>query len=441
MATTRHGGSMAALLLVALAPAAYAQTQPATDPAAASAATPAPPPTLQRVRAVERDLVAVIERVSQAFVVIGGGSGVIVSPEGDVLTNDHVAGSRDVGQMWTVMRPGGKIEQAKVIGKDPRGDIALLRLQGEGPYPHVEMADSDALRAGDAAIALGNPFGFSKDGTPHVTLGVISAVHRYQGGYSDAIQTDTAINPGNSGGPLLDLQGRLVGINGRIAVRFGTRANTGVGYAIPTNQIRLFIPYFREKGVVYHGTVAGLVLRDTPRGGDGALIERVSPTSPAHEGGLRAGDVIVETDGRSVHNPQRFAGIVGTFPAGEKVTVVARRGDDTVRVEVPLDARSSEEGGGTVGRGAFLGVRMSSHEAGGVEVEEVVKDSPAAQAGLTTGDVIRGVAFGRSRHDTPDVNALVGILARLEPGTKISLTVARGEDTAEVEVTLGRRGQ
>lgn len=425
MVATRHAGRFAALLLLTLAPVASAQGDPA----------------LERARAVERDLVALIERVSQAFVVIGGGSGVIVSPEGDILTNDHVAGSRDVGQMWTVMRPGGRLEQAKMIGKDPRGDIALLRLQGPGPYPYVEMADSDAIVAGDTVVALGNPFGFSKDGTPHVTVGVISAVHRFQGGYSDAIQTDTAINPGNSGGPLLDLQGRLIGINGRIAVRFGTRANTGVGYAIPTNQIRLFIPHFREKGVVHHGTVAGLVLRDTPRGGDGALVERVSPASAAHERGLRSGDVIVEADGRAVHNPQRFAGIVGTFPAGETVTVVARRGDDTVKVELPLDARSSEEGGGVVGRGAFLGVRMSTHEGGGVEVEEVVKSSPAEEAGVATGDVIRAVAHARSRVETPDVNALVSVLARLEPGTKITLTVARGETTAEVEVTLGRRPQ
>ncbi len=425
MVATRRAARSAVLLLLALAPAASAQADPALD----------------RARAVERDLVALIDRVSQAFVVIGGGSGVIVSPEGDVLTNDHVAGSRDVGQMWTVMRPGGKLEQAKMIGKDPRGDIALLRLQGPGPYPYVEMADSDGVVAGDTVIALGNPFGFSKDGSPHATVGVISAVHRFQGGYSDAIQTDTAINPGNSGGPLLDLQGRLIGINGRIAVRFGTRANTGVGYAIPTNQIRLFLPHFREKGVVHHGTVSGLVLRDTPTGGEGALVERVAPTSAAHERGLRPGDVIVEADGRAVHNPQRFAGIVGTFPAGESVTVVARRGDDTVRVELPLDARSSEEGGGVVGRGAFLGVRMSTHEGGGVEVEEVVKDSPAETAGMTTGDVIRAIAFGRTRHDTADVNALVSILARLEPGTKITLTVARGDATTEVEVTLGRRGR
>jgi S1-C subfamily serine protease len=395
---------------------------------------------LERARAVERDLVGLIERVSQAFVVIGGGSGVIVSPDGEILTNHHVAGSREVGQIWTVMRPGGVIERAKMIGMDPRGDIALLKLEGKGPYPYVEMADSDAVRAGDAAIALGNPFGFSKDGSPHVTLGVISAVHRFQGGYSDAIQTDTAINPGNSGGPLLDLSGRLVGINGRIAVRFGTRANTGVGYAIPTNQIREFLPEFRAKGVVNHGTVSGLVLRDTPRGGDGALVERVVPGSAAHAKGLRAGDVIVEADGRPVHNPQRFSGIIGTFPAGANVGIVARRGDDTVRVDVALEARGAEDQGGAVaGRGAFIGLRMSTRDGGGVEVEEVVNGSPAEKAGLMAGDLISRVAFAGAQHATPDVGTFVNILAQLEPGTAIKLTVTRGENSMELEVTLGRR--
>ncbi|MCW8138873.1 MAG: PDZ domain-containing protein, partial [Planctomycetota bacterium] len=326
-----------------------------------------------------------------------------------------------------------------MIGKDPRGDIALLRLEGKGPYPFVPLADSDRVQAGDAVIALGNPFGFSKDGTPHVTLGVVSAVHRFQGGYSDAIQTDTAINPGNSGGPLLDLEGRVIGINGRIAVRFGTRANTGVGYAIPANQIREFIPHFRAKGVVHHGIVPGLVLRDTPRGGDGALVERVTAGSAAAEKGLKAGDVIVEAGGRPVNNPQRFQGIVGTYPAGEKVSIVARRGDDTIKVEVALEARSSEEGGAVAGRGAYLGVRMSTHQGGGVEVEEVVKDSPAEQAGVTTGDVIKRVVAGRAAHDVTDVNMLVNVLARLEPGTDIKLTIARGDGTVEVDIKLGRR--
>jgi S1-C subfamily serine protease len=399
---------------------------------------------LARARAVEHDLMALIERVSRAYVIIGGGSGVIVSPDGEIITNHHVAGSRKVGQEWTIMRPGGVIERAKVVGLDERGDIALLKLEGPGPYPYVEMADSDRVQAGDAVLALGNPFGFSKDGTPHVTFGVVSAVHRFQGGYSDAIQTDTAINPGNSGGPLLDLEGRLIGINGRIAVRFGTRANTGVGYAIPTNQIRTFIPEFREKGNVNHGTIPGLVIRDTPAGGDGALVERVSPGSEAAARGLRPGDVIVEAAGRAVNTPERFAGIMGTLPAGATLSIVARRGAETVKVDLTLAERPGNDEtpapSAPASKGAYLGVRMSTQDGGGVKVEEVVPGSPAAQAGVQKDDVILAIGVGRVRRPMRDVNAFVQVLNGLDPGTKIRLTLRRGTDgPRDVEVTLGRK--
>jgi serine protease Do len=420
--------SSIALALCLLAPAARAQDDPA----------------LARARAVERDLVDLIARVSGSFVAINsatsGGSGVIISADGEILTNHHVAGSRPIGKTWMITLPGGRVQRARVVGLDPRGDIALLKLEGPGPYPFVELGDSDAVQAGDEVIALGNPFGFSKDGTPHVTVGVVSAVHRFQGGYSDAIQTDTEINPGNSGGPLLDMQGRLIGINGRIAVRFGTRANTGVGYAIPTNQIRAFLPRFRAEGLVPHGQVPGLSLRESTAGGDGAIVERVAQGSEAWTKGLRAGDVVVEAGGRAVHNPLRFNGIIGTYPAGDRVTIVARRGQETVRVDLALVARASEEGGGGVaGKGAFLGVRMSTSATGGVEVEEVVGGSPAATAGITTGDVIKAIAVGGPAQQVADVAALVAVLSRLEPGTAIKLTIARGEEQREVDVTLGRR--
>ena len=388
-------------------------------------------------RAVERDLVDAIARASSAFVLIGGGSGIIVSPEGDILTNHHVAGSKDVGQRWVVRRPGGVIARAKIIGMDPRGDIALLRLEGTGPFPYVEMADSDQVQTGDAVFALGNPFGFSKDGSPHATVGVVSGTHRFKGGYSDAIQTDAAINPGNSGGPLLDMQGRLIGINGQISVRFGVKANTGVGYAIPSNQIRLFLPQFREKGIVHHGAVVGVTLRDTPAGGEGALVERVGQTTLACQRGLRVGDLIVEAGGRPVNSPARFLGIVGTYPAGASVSLVVRRGGETLKLDVSLDARVSDDGGVVASKGAFLGVRMSTHATGGAEVEMVVNGSPAERAGVTAGDVIKVIRAGEVRHEITDVRALVQLLGGLEPGTAIKLTLARGEQALEVDVTLG----
>jgi hypothetical protein len=123
-----------------------------------------------RADAVEAEFVRLVDRVAKAFVVIGGGSGIIVTPDGWVLTNHHVAGSRKIGEDWQVILPGQVFDTATMVGTDERGDISLLKLKGEGPYPYVEMADSDLVEVGEAVLALGNPFGFSKDGTPHVSL-------------------------------------------------------------------------------------------------------------------------------------------------------------------------------------------------------------------------------------------------------------------------------
>lgn len=407
--------------------------------AAALLAAPASAQSLQddiaTARAQEAARIAVIDKVSKTFVAIGGGSGVIISSDGLILTNHHVAGSRPVGSTWIVTRPGGVFERAKILGTDPRGDITLLKMENNGPYPFVEMGDSDAIEVGQAVIALGNPFGFSKDGTPNVTVGLISATHRFQGGYSDAIQTDTAINPGNSGGPLIDFQGRLLGINGRIAVRFGTRANTGIGYAIPTNQIKAFLPQLKE-GQVGHGVVRGLSMEDTPAGGKGARVSRVRSGSGAAAAGFKTGDVIIHAGGRPVHNPRRFEGIVGTYPAGDTIEVVVQRGGRDVTLEATLEARDRSAAAAAKGRkGGYLGVRLSSPEKGGAEVEEVVAGSPAAQAGLQTGDVIRQY----DGTNVKNVPHLIQLLTKTRIGQTVKLRVLRNGTLETVRVKLGNK--
>lgn len=377
--------------------------------------------------------IAVIDKVSKTFVAIGGGSGVIISSDGLILTNHHVAGSRPVGSTWIVTRPGGIFERAKILGTDPRGDITLLKMEKPGPYAFVELGDSDAIEVGQAVIALGNPFGFSKDGTPNVTVGLISATHRFQGGYSDAIQTDTAINPGNSGGPLIDFKGRLLGINGRIAVRFGTRANTGIGYAIPTNQIKAFLPQLKE-GQVGHGVVRGLSMEDTRAGGTGAKVSRVRSGSTAASAGFETGDIIVHAGGRPVHNPRRFEGIVGTYPAGDTIKVVVKRGRKRVTLEATLEARDRSAAVNNKSRkGGYLGVRLSSPEEGGAEVEEVVAGSPAARAGLQTGDVIR--QFDGTK--VKNVPHLISLLTKSRIGQTIKFRVLRNGTLETVRVKLG----
>ncbi len=393
----------------------------------ASQASATPNDALARAKAEEQTRIKLIDKVSKAFVAIGGGSGIIVSPDGEILTNDHVAGTRDVGATWVVIQPGGVFKKATLIAKDPRGDIALLKMIDKGPYPYVELGDSDALKSGQPVIALGNPFGFSKNGTPHVSQGVVSVVHRNQGGYSDAIQTDTAINPGNSGGPLITFDGKLVGINGRIAVRFGTRANTGVGYAIPTNQIRAFLPDLRAGGTVSHGRIQGLRLTDFD--GDGAKVRGVSPGSAADLAGLESGDVIVEADGRPVFSPHRFNGIVGTLPAGSSLRIKAKRDGRLFDAAMDLASRDRK----IITKGAFLGVVMSPGDV--VELEEVVPSSPAQRAGLQTGDVLRLIDGQRIRSS----RTVISVVGKKKPGESITLSVLRGETNLEFEVELAKR--
>lgn len=394
---------------------------------------------LAEAKAQEKKLITLVDRVSKAFVAIGGGSGIIVSKDGEILTNHHVAGSRGIGQDWTVIRPGGVFAQAKMIASDPRGDISLLKMVNPGPYPFVPLGDSDALKLGQRVLALGNPFGFSKDGSPHVTVGLISALHRYQGGYSDAIQTDTAINPGNSGGPLITMSGQLIGINGRIAVRFGTRNNTGVGYAIPSNQIKSFMPVFRQGGLVSHGVIRGLTVAGTDKGGVGARVSSVRQSSIAFAAGLRRGDLIIEAGKRKVHNARRFHGIVGTYPAGAEVSFKIKRDGILQEVSLKLDARDTQYARRSkttkAGGGGYLGVHLSSVEGGGVEVEVVVANSPAQTAGLQSGDVIKkinGVAV-------KDVSALVEQLGKYGPNQKVTLTIKRNGSEQQVDVTLSKR--
>jgi serine protease Do len=196
--------------------------------------------------AVDSDepLVKLIATTSKAFVFIGDGSGVVISADGYILTNYHVAGSKD---RWTVRL--GDEEQTRVcdvIGRDEARDLCLLKIRGIENAPFIKLGNSETLETGQRVLALGDPFKLGeKSGGPAASVGVISALHRSQGKYTDAIQTDCAINPGNSGGPLLNLSGELIGINGQIISRYG-KNNTGVAFAIPSDQIKRALPELKS---------------------------------------------------------------------------------------------------------------------------------------------------------------------------------------------------
>ena len=272
---------------------------------------------------------------------LGSGSGVIIDAEGYALTNYHVAGEAD---RVNVGLSDGKVYPAKVTGRDPTGDIALIKIEG-GPFTAAEMGDSDKLSLGDWVLAMGNPFGLATDFVPTVTQGIVSGTHRYLPGtgtgdliYTDCIQVDAPINPGNSGGPLFDSSGRLIGINGRVSVRPERgKVNTGVGFAIPINQIKEFLGDLRQGRRVHHA-ILGVELLD-PSPPAGATIRVVLSASAAERAGLLAGDVIRRFQGREVLTDKELINRIGVLPAGKQVRITVERSGRQYDMDVMLGER------------------------------------------------------------------------------------------------------
>jgi len=235
--------------------------------AAGAAASPPADEALALVRKLEKERLELAGRLAPTVAAVfrgrGGGSGVVITPDGLVLSNYHVTG---LDNRMHIGLNDQRIHPAVVLGVDPSGDLSLLRLTEKRTWRCAPLGDSDALRQGDWVYAMGNPFLLATDFTPTITLGVVSGINRYQPGsirgqllYPDCIQTDASINPGNSGGPLFNLAGEVVGINGRVSLRDRGRVNIGVGYAISSNQIKLCLPELRAGLIVEHGTLNATV--------------------------------------------------------------------------------------------------------------------------------------------------------------------------------------
>ena len=272
------------------------------------------------------------------------GSGFLIDGEGSIVTNDHVvAGSRNV----TVRFGDGDAVPARLRGRDPSSDLALLLVDPAdipGGIEPVELATSKGLRPGDAAIAIGSPFGLA--GT--VTTGIISALDREipaPNGFtiSGVLQTDAAINPGNSGGPLLDARGRAIGVNSQIATG-GSSQSSGVGFAVPIDTVRDALPALEQGGVVERAWL-GVSTSDDPSG-EGAVIRGAVAGGPADEAGLRPGDVIVGIAGDEVRDPGDVGAQVNARDPGEEVQVRVRRGDEEREIVVRLGERPQQSPGG-----------------------------------------------------------------------------------------------
>jgi S1-C subfamily serine protease len=241
--------------------------------------------------------------------------------------------------------------RAELVGEDASSDLALLKVDpDDADLTPIPLGDSSQVEVGDAAVAIGNPFGLERT----VTTGIVSALQRSIGspnGFSidQVIQTDAAINPGNSGGPLLDAQGRVIGINSQIATN-GSRSNSGVGFAVPVNEAKRVIPQLKDDGEVeraYLGVRTGPVSDEAARrarrsSDDGALVGEVTPGGPAAEARMRAGDVIVRVDGEAVTDPSDVVRIIAGKRPGDSVEIEFVRGSERESVEVELETRPEQ---------------------------------------------------------------------------------------------------
>jgi serine protease Do len=338
------------------------------------------------------------------------GSGVIISPEGYVLTNNHVVEhATDV----TVTLNDKREMKARVVGTDPRTDIAVLKLEGSG-FPTLTLADSSKVQVGDVVLAVGDPFGVGQT----VTGGIVSATGRGGLGIEeveDFIQTDAPINPGNSGGALVDTQGHLIGINTAI-LSGNSGGNQGIGFAVPVNMARHDMDQIIEHGKVERGYLGILPQDVTPTMAKafntnevtGALVGDVTPGSPAARGGLEKGDIILSVDGKAVADANQLRLAIGQMNPNQTVNLKVLRNGRTEAVSVRLGEFPNQEARATTGQkdqqnSGLDGVTVEnltpeaaqqlklSAQTKGVVVNEVNPGSRAAEAGLQSGDVIQEV--------------------------------------------------
>ena len=376
----------------------------------------------------------------------GLGSGVIVSPDGYILTANHVVSGAEeimIG-LGTELRK----YKAKKIGTDPGTDVALLKID-EKNLPGITFADSDKARAGDIVLAVGNPFGLRQT----VTMGIISAVGRGGVGivdYENFIQTDAAINMGNSGGALVDIKGELLGINTAIFSRSG--GNQGVGFAIPANLARDVMQSLREKGRVVRGYIGASVQTLTPELAEamklkgqptGALVGEVAPKTPSEKSGMKTGDVITAVNGKKISDARELRLLIGSMAPGSKAQIQVNREGQTKIFDVQLaempagvtaeggPEASPEESAQPEKTTVFGGVAVADitedirtalnlpKEVLGAVIAEVDADSPAGKAGLREGDVLQEV----NKQPVKNAKDLVGVSKKLKPNEKILIRV------------------
>jgi len=381
-------------------------------------------------------------------VITGQGSGFFISADGFAVTNNHVVEKAESVQVTT---DDGKIHKAKVIGTDPRTDLALIKVE-DGPFPYVKLSDK-APRIGDWVLAVGNPFGLG--GT--VTAGIVSARGRDIGAsaYDDFIQIDAPVNKGNSGGPTFDTDGNVIGVNTAIFSPSG--GSVGIAFAIPADTVNSVVAQLKEHGSVTRGWIGVQIQPVTPdiadslglKKAEGALVAEPQANSPAQKAGIEAGDVITSVDGKEVKDARDLAKKIGAMApkSSVKLTVLHKGAEKTLTLtlgELPntKEARAAagdNDGSADVGKlGLTLAPasRVAGAGAEGVVVTGVDSGGIAADHGFSTGDVIMEVA-GKSVSTPADVRDVVAS-ARTEGKHSVLVRVKKGDNTRFVALPLGR---
>jgi serine protease Do len=365
-------------------------------------------------------------RYRKGYEVTSLGSGVIVSADGYVLTNNHVV---ERGARFRVGLLDGRELMAKVVGTDPSSDLAVLKLQTRDRLPYAPMGRSDALLIGETVIAIGNPFGLAHT----VTTGVVSAVHRNVQAEDhtlfDFIQTDASINPGNSGGPLLDIDGRLIGVNTAI---LGERS-AGIGFAIPIDRARRVAEDLIAHGEVREGYL-GIAVKDLPSrnpnagqadasASGGVQVTDVDPGSPAARTGLQRGDRVERVNGFGPRNAEEFRFRVRDLEIGGTTRLDLTRGGRKLQVSMTAVELSPEQVGVLVQRRVGIAVGDQDVEGGRVVViRRVAPGSPAGETGIEPGDLIREV----NSTEVGSVADFQRAASRARRGGQLVLLVQRG---------------